>query len=513
MDPEPPISTSSASQAPPAPEMVFSKGLRVAIQGCGHGMLDGIYATIEQACHLNDYTVDLLIICGDFQAVRNSRDLLTMACPPKYRHMGDFYKYYNGSKTAPIPTLFIGGNHEASTHLWELNHGGWVCPNIYYMGCTGVVNINGIRIAGISGIYNEGNYKRPRFEKPPYDDRSVRGAYHYRAHELFRLNMLSGDVDIFVSHDWPEGITKYGNERRLLQWKQHFRAEVAANTLGAPPLMGVLRKVKPRYWFAAHMHVKFAALVDHEEGPRTEAPIDPTDWTDVPEMIEATKNEDEIDLDMEDVDVSETSEKQPAKPAETTSKSSGFYEQYPSAPTTNKRTHFLALDKLLPRRDFLQILTIPSRNPLPVNDPLRTRLQYDREWLAVVRAFDGYDVSSGVGLSQFMKIARTEPQVNKKMRVELTWVNANITDEQLVIPENWERTADLQYDDHTKASKQLDPFNNPQTESFCKMISITNKYKPAPYVKKSPPPGASGSKMDLDSTVAEGSGSATRTKQ
>ncbi|KAF3912384.1 hypothetical protein AA313_de0208694 [Arthrobotrys entomopaga] len=475
-------------------------------------MLDGIYATIEQACKLHNYTVDLLIICGDFQAVRNSRDLLTLACPPKYRHMGDFYKYYNGSKLAPIPTLFVGGNHEASTHLWELNHGGWVCPNIYYMGGTGVVNINGIRIAGVSGIYNEGNYKRPRFETPPYNNGSMRGAYHYRAHELFRLNMLSGDVDIFVSHDWPEGITKYGNERRLLQYKQHFKAEVAAGALGSPPLMGVLRKIKPRYWFAAHMHVKFAALIDHEEGPRTEAPEDPTDWTDVTETVE-TRNEDEIDLDMEDDEtpkqtIPENKEKQPAKPETATSSGSGgFYEQYPSAPTSNKRTHFLALDKLLPRRDFLQILEIPSRNPLPVTNPLRTRLQYDREWLAIIRAFEGYDVCSGVGLSQFMKIARTEPQVNKKMRVELTWVNANINDEQLIIPENWEKTTDLQYDDNTRASKQLDPFNNPQTERFCKMISVENKYKPDPDVKKS-----AQDQMDIDPTVAEGSGSAAGTK-
>ena len=54
------------------------------------------------------------------QAVRNDEDLCCMACPPKYRHMETFYKYYSGEKKAPILTLFIGGNHEASNHLWEL---------------------------------------------------------------------------------------------------------------------------------------------------------------------------------------------------------------------------------------------------------------------------------------------------------------------------------------------------------------------------------------------------------
>ena len=31
-------------------------------------------------------------------------------------------------------TIFVGGNHEASNHLQELPYGGWVAPNIYYLG-------------------------------------------------------------------------------------------------------------------------------------------------------------------------------------------------------------------------------------------------------------------------------------------------------------------------------------------------------------------------------------------
>lgn len=40
--------------------------------------------------------------------------------PRKYREMKSFWKYYSGQEVAPIPTIFIGGNHEASNHLWEL---------------------------------------------------------------------------------------------------------------------------------------------------------------------------------------------------------------------------------------------------------------------------------------------------------------------------------------------------------------------------------------------------------
>ncbi len=47
----------------------------------------------------------------------------------------------------------VGGNHEASNHLWELYYGGWVAPRIYYLGAAGIFNIGGLRIAGLSGIW------------------------------------------------------------------------------------------------------------------------------------------------------------------------------------------------------------------------------------------------------------------------------------------------------------------------------------------------------------------------
>lgn len=92
--------------------------LRVAIQGCCHGELDSIYNAIEERA--GNKPVDLLIICGDFQAIRNKNDLAQMSCPDKYKKIGYFHEYYSGKKLAPVPTIFIGGNHEASNYMWEL---------------------------------------------------------------------------------------------------------------------------------------------------------------------------------------------------------------------------------------------------------------------------------------------------------------------------------------------------------------------------------------------------------
>jgi hypothetical protein len=109
--------------------------LHIAVQGCCHGQLDQIYKTIEEEELRTGLKVDLLLCCGDFQSVRNVSDLGSMAVPDKYKEMGTFYKYYSGEVTAPVLTIFVGGNHEASLPLQELFYGGWVAENIYYLGC------------------------------------------------------------------------------------------------------------------------------------------------------------------------------------------------------------------------------------------------------------------------------------------------------------------------------------------------------------------------------------------
>ncbi|KAJ0695294.1 putative calcineurin-like phosphoesterase domain, ApaH type, metallo-dependent phosphatase [Helianthus annuus] len=94
--------------------------MKIAIEGCMHGDLDNVYATLLHLQQVERTKIDLLICCGDFQAVRNEKDLESLSVPPKYRSMNSFWKYYSGEKVAPFPTLFIGGNHEASNYLWEL---------------------------------------------------------------------------------------------------------------------------------------------------------------------------------------------------------------------------------------------------------------------------------------------------------------------------------------------------------------------------------------------------------
>jgi lariat debranching enzyme len=55
--------------------------------------------------------IDILLCCGDFQAIRNEHDLDNLTCPDKYKDIGSFHEYYTGKKVAPCLTIVIGGNH------------------------------------------------------------------------------------------------------------------------------------------------------------------------------------------------------------------------------------------------------------------------------------------------------------------------------------------------------------------------------------------------------------------
>lgn len=145
-----------------------------------------------------------------------------------------------------------------------------MAPNIYFLGFAGVVRFRGLRIAGASGIFHERHYRLGHFEAPPFTEDSMRSVYHLRELEVFRLSQLSprcsadaSPIDVFLSHDWPSQIWDYGYVDQLLRKKGYFQEDIASGKLGSPPLMHLLQQLRPSYWFAAHLHTKFAALVPH----------------------------------------------------------------------------------------------------------------------------------------------------------------------------------------------------------------------------------------------------------
>lgn len=494
------------------------------------------------------------------QAVRNSYDLNCMSVPSKYREIGDFHEYYSGKRKAPYLTVFVGGNHEASNHLFELYHGGWVAPNIYYLGAASIIRVGPLRIAGLSGIWKGYNYNKPHFERLPYSQDDIKSIYHVRETDVRKLLQVRTQVDIGISHDWPRGIEWKGDWKTLFRQKDLFEKDAREGKLGSTGANYVMERLRPPHWFSAHLHVKFSAIRAYEEDrpvePPPEIPFEYTMeslkydrigpdgkiYTVIPEHVAKAKsvkprsmdevdgqgavpvvvangssvnvhNSDEIDINMDDDDCCDngatnglsrilTGSKAPTSavifPVVDVTVPEDVRAQLPpsftraapppsASPTktntklpfpegiTNALTRFLALDKCLPERQFLQILELN-----PVNSAEDTTgpyvFSYDKEWLAITRVFAS-ELRLGDRAVQNPE-HKGEAFYRTQIEKEEAWVEENIVKRGLMkIPENFEVTAPV-YDPSVGIYTKEQPreYSNPQTTAFCQLLAINNPF-------------------------------------
>jgi lariat debranching enzyme len=358
------MSSSSSSST----SLLSKKTLRIAVVGCVHGEMEKMFESVSHVSVATGRAVDLVVCCGDFQSLRNIADLRSLSCPDRYKRMGEFHRYYSGELKVPAPTLFIGGNHEASSSLLRLPNGGYVANGVYYMGYAGVVWFGGVRIAGLSGIYKSHDFLRGRFESEPLDDSSVRSIYHQRqfdAQRLAALRCAGNRLDIALSHDWPRGVEKHGDLKWLLHAKRRddsLRREINANVFGSPATGPLVHSLQPRYWFAAHMHIKYAALIHHKS------------------------------------------------PSQSRSQSSS----QSSSQGQSTQTKFLALSKVLRDYDFLQVLDVEVRSDTGMLDDHQFR--FDAEWLAIVHKSES--------AQRFDKGEAHTPPIEPASTAEIDEVNA-----------------------------------------------------------------------------------------
>lgn len=445
-----------------------------------------------------------------------------MSVPVKYRAIGDFHEYYSGKRTAPYLTIFVGGNHEASSHLQELYYGGWVAKNIYYLGAANVVRFGNLRIAGLSGIWKGYNYRKPHFERLPYTADEIKSLYHVRELDVRKMLLVRTQVDIGISHDWPQGVEWKGDYQTLFRQKDLFEADAKAGTLGSSAARYVMDRLRPPHWFAAHLHCKFAARINYEDEAKPALELGTTMDTAIHEGTKTAKNDDEIDLGLDDEDPEQSQPstviknsnfkfgsdidcdnlpeaqiqnsedsivktimqppRAPAVPSHIRAQLPAAFSRpspaqaklLPAAPLppliTNKVTEFLALDKCLPNRGFLQILELkPLRAQETSEQP--PRLAYDPEWLAILRVFGSYDphlpFPSNSGEAEYTPLVQAQE----------TWVDDNLVKtNKMLIPDDFELTAPI-YDGadiRTLGREQPKEYTNPQTKAFCEMLEIPN---------------------------------------
>ena len=244
-------------------EEIDKETLNIIITGCIHGSLDKMYKDIKEYSSTSNKKIDMILCTGDFECMRTEKDLTFLSCPEKYREMGDFYKYYTSKAIAPYLTIFIGGNHEASNYLEQNYYGGWVAPNIYYLGRSGLINVKGIRIGGISGIFNKFDYFRGNFEK---DEDDIKGdkksIFHLREFEVAKMSHVKNKIDIFMTHDWPTNLVSDEDKADVFKKRPHFKNDILEGTLGSFPGEFLLKYLKPSFFICGHMHFYYSNKIN-----------------------------------------------------------------------------------------------------------------------------------------------------------------------------------------------------------------------------------------------------------
>jgi lariat debranching enzyme len=385
--------------------------MKVAVAGCVHGALDKLYQDFEQFQKQENGSIDLLLVCGDVQTVRNEPDLLCMAVPPKYRALGDFHRYYTGERKAPVLTLFIGGNHEAYSYLMGLPYGGWVAPNMYYVGYANVLRYKGIRIAGLTGIFCDRCVQRSHDERLPLDNNALRHVYHSRFLDTWRMMQLRTRPEVVMSHDWPRGVEHYGDIRTLLKIKPFFRQDIDSQQLGNDLHRHVLSSLRPAYWFAGHLHVKYKAQVHFP--PDDKSKINPV---------------------------------------------------HAKCPNFGQTSEFLALDKCLPRRPYLTIMDLPFEPSESIG------LEYDAEWLAILKTSIERRLDQGSFFSHPPHL-HEQGISDEEFALRLKEVNESFGND-FKVPDNFSHSEPVIPGQADPDARRQQTYVNDQTKQFCWQLGI-----------------------------------------
>ncbi|KAG5339861.1 hypothetical protein C0989_003254 [Termitomyces sp. Mn162] len=352
--------------------------------------------------------------------------------------------------------------------LLDRYHGGWLAPNIYFLGHAGSVIVDGLRISGASGIYKENHYQIGYDEQLPYDSQALRSIYHVREYCVRKLSLLP-QPDIFISHDWPNTIEQHGDVQALMKKKRYLQSDIEARNLGSPPFMDLLKTLKPQRWFAAHMHARFEAEVMHN-----------------PVVKIANSNEITIEDDLFD-------EESPKEISTTATKlKHKIGTTVPNAPLTTK---FLALDKCLPRRQFLEVLDISCPAFDTAKQSLRRpkpNISFDPHWLAITRAFHPM-----LSLGRKQAPLPDEAEARASVERELQWVNEHVPKK---LGGKW---AVEKCQKFVKTAMSVSPretgrmksrtrgpstYTNPQTVALCDLLEMPNKINPSFEGKPDVPP-------------------------
>lgn len=237
-----------------------------------------------------------------------------------------------------------------------------------------------------------------------------------------------------VTHDWPLHVyNNPGAKKFLINKKPHFRSDIDNHQLGSPLYEILLNKLKPPHWFAAHLHIRFQTKYFHQS-------------------------------------FQNNFDNRP--PHGHHSHEAGDQQSAGNSPSDQARsgpefTSFLALDKCLNRRRYLEFVDIASDEASK-----DLGLEYDLEWLAILRATDSY-----VSAQEYPVRQAPQPHVimnyddhveTEKDKVRMLF-NCDFK-----VPNNFSITLPLNSQGKDADPMRVQNYVNEQTTRLCELLGITD---------------------------------------
>ena len=230
-----------------------SEDLYFAAVGDVHGHIYTMLGLLQSWEQKHQQSLSFVLQVGDFEAHRDLDDLMTMDAPTKYKSLGDFKDFYTGKAEFPYPLWFIGGNHESYGFLARFPNGTEIAHNFNYVGRVNAIELAGLKIVGVSGIYRPKLFeldRRPSVSEIEYS--SNKDYIGFNQTEISRA-MDYEYADILLMHDWATGII---SPTALTLFQQRY-SNARYQEIGNEYARLLIEALQPKLVLFGHLHFSY----------------------------------------------------------------------------------------------------------------------------------------------------------------------------------------------------------------------------------------------------------------
>ena len=151
--------------------------------------------------------------------------------------------YLSHQSTLPLPIYFVASHEHHTALIDHLPTGGELCPNLTYLGRSGVRRLSGLTVGYLSGVYDSERYFDVNEE-----ERRHQYERHYTEDDIVALNKeATGEqLDLLLTAEWAK------NFHSLLPSSALPTSITSPTSVGSPVIARLAAQLSIRYHFAGN---------------------------------------------------------------------------------------------------------------------------------------------------------------------------------------------------------------------------------------------------------------------